>query len=267
MTLEENVREVNSVLVAIKDKIVECGVEVAEGTHTRDYATKVKEVYEAGKKSQYDEFWDNYQDYGNKAIYLYAFAGLGWTDETFKPKYDIKPTDTAQGAFSENKITDFRSEAIGVEIDTSQATICTQLFIRSKVKYIGTISLESATNFDYAFYQCSELESIEKIILKEDGTNSLTSAFNYCSNLKEVKFEGVLGLNNLNLQWSTKLSKASITSVINALSTTTSGLSVTLTKLAVNKGFETSEGANDGITSAEWTTLIGTRSNWTINLI
>jgi hypothetical protein len=218
-------------------------------------------IYGAGTdgKSFYDEFWDNYQDYGNRAGYLYAFAGEGWTDETFKPKYDIKPIATAQGAFSENKITDFRSEAIGVEIDTSEAATCAQLFIRSIAKYIGTISFESATNSDYAFYQCRELESIEKIILKEDGTSSLTSAFNYCNNLKEVKFEGVLGLNNLNLQWSTKLSKASITNIINALSTTTSGLTVTLTNTAVKSAF-------GSIDSAEWLALVATKPNWTISL-
>jgi hypothetical protein len=33
---------------------------------------------------------------------------------------------------------------------------------------------------------------------------------------------------------------------------------------AVNKAFETSEGANDGKTSTEWETLIGTKTNWTI---
>ena len=47
------------------------------------------EVYEAGKKAEYDRFWDAYQENGQPKQYFYAFAGIGWTDETFKPKHDI----------------------------------------------------------------------------------------------------------------------------------------------------------------------------------
>ena len=47
------------------------------------------DVYEAGKKSQYDEFWDVYQTNGRRTDYKYAFAGIGWTAANFYPKYDI----------------------------------------------------------------------------------------------------------------------------------------------------------------------------------
>lgn len=64
-----------------------------------------------------------------------------------------------------------------------------------------------------------------------------------------------------------KLSKPSITSIINCLSTTTSGLTVTLSKTAVNNAFETSEGVADGSTSQEWLNLVATKTNWTISLV
>lgn len=50
-TLQENIRRVNSDFQAIKAKIVEKGVEVADGTKTSEYASKVDAVYEAGKKA------------------------------------------------------------------------------------------------------------------------------------------------------------------------------------------------------------------------
>jgi hypothetical protein len=58
-----------------------------------------------------------------------------------------------------------------------------------------------------------------------------------------------------------------LTNIVNALSTTTTGLFVTLRKDAVNKAFETSEGAMDGSTSDEWLALAATKANWTISLI
>ena len=60
------------------------------------------------------------------------------------------------------------------------------------------------------------------------------------------------------MQWSTKLNKESITSVINRLSSGANGLTVTLSLTAVNNAFE---GGRDG---TEWQTLIATKPNWTI---
>ena len=47
-----------------------------------------------GKKSECDEFWDVFQNYGNGPVdgYEYAFMYRHWTDENFKPKYDINGT-------------------------------------------------------------------------------------------------------------------------------------------------------------------------------
>jgi hypothetical protein len=67
---------------------------------------------------------------------------------------------------------------------------------------------------------------------------------------------GTVSVSGLNLQWSTKLSKASITSIINCLSSTTSGLSITLSKTAVDNAF----------TAEEWAALENTKHNWTIAL-
>lgn len=46
------------------------------------------EVYEAGQKSEYDFFWDAFQENGNRRTYTNAF-GYNWTKEAFKPKYDL----------------------------------------------------------------------------------------------------------------------------------------------------------------------------------
>jgi hypothetical protein len=221
------------------------------------------QVYKEGKKSQYDAFWDKYQDYGNRGVYEFAFAGKGWTNETFKPKYDIilNGTYSSTQMFHSSEITDLCSllDKQGVTINTSGAKSFGQFAQNSKITKFPTIDFRNASeSTNYAFASTS-LKSIEKLMV---SVLTIWGAYTFqnSTDLENVIFEGVNAQNGLNLQWSTKLSKASITSIINCLSNTTSGLSVTLSKTAVETAFGSTE-------SAEWTSLIATKSNWTISLV
>lgn len=270
--LEINIRQANADFVAIKEKFVANGVEVAEGTRTSEYAQKVDEVYEAGKKAEYDAFWDAYQENGNRLKYGGAFSGVGWNDETFKPKYDIKPTEVSR-ILSGTAITDFKGalEKAGVVFDLSRAMGISYITDNSAtLTRLPELNVTSAKTLPYFLYQASALVSVDKVILKSDGSQTFgAQTFGYLTALEEIRFEGVIGQNGMNFQHSKKLSKASVISIINALSTTTSGLAITLSKAAVNKSFETSEGANDGELSSEWDVLGGEnreKKNWTISL-
>ncbi len=231
------------------------------------------EVYETGKKSgeksEYDRFWDNYQNYGKRDGYVQGFSGHGWTDITFRPKYDIILTDAVR-AFSYCKITDLeaRLNECGVVLNMSKSLNNSEVFANSTITVIPEITIPSnATTFSNMFGNCKNLHTIRKIILLGENNVTWYRAFYNCSALENLIIEGVLCGAEIAFQWSTKLNKESITSIINCLSTTTSGLTVTLSKTAVDTAFETSEGANDGSASTEWTTLIATKSNWTISLI
>ena len=98
-------------------------------------------VFEAGKKSEYDTFWDVYQENGNMTYYAYAFAGVGWTQSVFKPKYNIEPV-TPTSMFSSSRIVDIRPQTIGVDVDFSKCTsfyyLCSNSTIkRRKSNYAG----------------------------------------------------------------------------------------------------------------------------------
>ena len=119
--------------------------------------------------------------------------------------------------------------------------------------------------------------SEDELMLYRDDAIPINYKLSYCllrtkkpsetnENLENIIFEGEIG-KEIDIQHSHKLTKASITSIINALSSTTSGLSVTLSKTAVNTAFETSTGANNGSISTEWSALVATKTNWTINLV
>lgn len=271
---EKNIDQVNSDFQAIKSKIVECGVEVADGTKTAELAEKVSEVFEAGKKSEYDAFWDTFQQNGNRRDYSRALSGEGWTPETFKPKYSITNFLRGDHIFSYTTrlkidIADY-FERNGLVLDFSKATNMTNACDYCYATRIGVVDVRSAKTLTSNLFANSRFITIDKLLVSEE--NDINKWFNYCEYLENLTIEGTIGKNGLNLQWSTKLSKASILSVLNALSTITSGLTVTLSLVAVNKAFETSEGANDGSDSQEflvWTEEgpeFGYRSNWTIAL-
>ena len=222
-----------------------------------------------GKQAEYDKFWDGYQQNGNRNNYAMAFAQLGWIDEIFNPKYDLTLTIAAQ-MFNNSRITTLASKLKekGLKFDTSAltGTGALQMFQSSSIKDVPELDLRNCTNIGYLVGSGAKVETIEKLIISEKTTTGLNTAFNNAKQLIHCLFGGVLAITGLDMSACTLLDKESITSLVGILSTTTSGLSVTLSKQAVNKAFETSENANNGSNSTEWTTLVNTKQNWTINL-
>lgn len=237
-------------------------------------AENEQKVYEAGKQTEYDAFWNACQNYGNRTNYIYGFAGASWNNKTLNLKYAIAITGTrGENMFLRCNCTgDTRLDMTEVckKLDASQATSGKEMFRDAYLENV-TIDLGNATTIANCFNSGnSAAHAIKNVTLKvTEKCTAFTTAFSYCRETEEVIFteDSVIAANGLNLQWSDKLSKASVISVVNALSTTTTGLTVTLSKTAVNNAFETSTEAADGSTSKEWADLIATKPNWTISLV
>lgn len=234
-------------------------------------AANTPRVYEAGKAEGKQEksrsLMAAVQLGGNRTAYNSFFSTSYWTDENFAPVYDIRTNNGSQ-MFKGCGITDLRGilERQGVELDTSGTGNFYQFMQDSTITHAPVIDASAAAQLSQTFYNCQSLISIEKLIIPSTGAVSFSHTFYACYALEHLVLEGVIGQNGLDLRYSQKLSKASIISIINALSTTTTGLTVTLSKTAVDNAFATAEGAADGSTSAEWTALRNTRTNWTIAL-
>ena len=232
-------------------------------------ADQMDQVFEAGKKSEYDVFWDAYQDNGNRVQYYYGFSGYGWNDQTFKPKYNIICSGNQGMLFAYSKITDLISilKRTNIIIDFSRATNFSQLLTDSTITTFPSIDSRNSSQLNNILFGAYSLKTIEKIILKEDGSQLFNdNSFYVCTELEDIIFEGTIGT-NLNFQWSSKLSKNSITNIINALLATSADTIITFSQIAVNSAFETSTGAADGSTSEEWLALATTKPNWTISLV
>lgn len=229
----------------------------------------VNAVYEAGKKAEHDAFWDAFQYYGARHDYRYCFSRGNFSKDTFYPKYDIVLKDSNSQVFysfignrstSEEPVWDLKArlEECGVVLDTSQATQLDNMFAYGYFSVIPTIDLTGITVgggdnqvFAYCWYR---LVTIEKLIVKE--SNKYYRMFQNDNGLKNITFEGVIG-NDIDFQYSTNLTKASIESIMSHLSQTAT-FTVTLSQTAVNNAF----------TTDEWQALINAKPvNVTVSLV
>lgn len=170
-----------------------------------------------GQKAEYDRFWDTYQRNGIRYGYYYAFAGDGWNDENFKPKYDLIFQGSSIYAFAYCQVTDLVDalEKCGVILDTSLSTSNNYMFYSAATKRLPPINLTGHHLVNSVFNNCSNLENIEKIIVIEN--NRFSDTFANCSNLKNITFEGVIGQNGLSFADSPLLTDATLRNIVGCL--------------------------------------------------
>lgn len=128
------------------------------------------------------------------------------------------------------------------------------MFYYAWINEVGIIDTRAASSINSIFNCANRLITVEKLILKEDGSQTLNSAFTKATQLKNIVIEGVIG-NSINVS-PCPLSKDSIISIINALSSTASGQIATFQTSAKEAAF----------TESEWETLTNTKSNWEFTL-
>lgn len=216
---------------------------------------KLAEVHAAGQQAQSDAFWDAYQENGDRVHYVYGFAGRGWTNDNFNPKYPMK-CNTGAYMFSGTSLLRLDTD----KLDMSAATNFGYMFYGGMatcfLQYICALDMSSAKQAQYMFHSCNDLREIEHLTLPSSPAQltNMENMFYKCTNLEEVRFSGVIPL-SISFQWSTKLTHDSLMSIINALndySADTSGTTYTLTigstncakltaeeiKMAQNKGWD-----------------------------
>lgn len=187
-------------------------------------------AYQAGVQSEYDRFWNMFQSKGAAKSYGRAFAGECWTKELFTPKYDIVATNL-YATFQGSALTDIAAllEKTGRCLDTSQATNVEYAFNSRYITRVPVISTVNAPALTTTFGWTSSLVTIEKLILKEDGTQTFLNTFTSAIALQNIVIEGKIGQNGFDISWS-PLTHDSLMSIINALQDKTgTGTSWTVT--------------------------------------
>lgn len=191
-------------------------------------ANNVQKVFDGGKKAEYDAFWDIYQQNGKRIQYAYAFGSVGWTDETFKPKYDMD-VKGANYMFGGTGITNL-SEALrknGKKLITGYDASYYAMFSgANSITDIPELDFSMTTATQSVFANCTALKSIEKIKMGDRNTN-VSSMFQNCTALENVIFEGTLACSGLDVRACTKLTVESLRSILKVLSKNVSGKSIT----------------------------------------
>lgn len=178
--------------------------------------------FEDGKQAEYDAFWDIYQSNGERKHYANAFYNKYWNDETYNPKYDMNDVSNSTNMFSYAVITDTK-----VDIGISNATDTTAMFGYS-----------------------SRLITIRKLIVSET-TPFKSTTFVGCSALVNITIEGTIGV-SISFPNSSKLSDASVQSIIDALKDLTGQTGQKLT-LHADVGARLTQAQKDTITAKNWT--------------
>lgn len=233
-TKEQNEADFAEIKTAISAK----GVDITDDTPTSDYAEKVDEVYSAGKEAEYNNFWTYYQkEQLGSANLQYAYAGMGWRRQTFKPKSNIKPyrADKMFALFNYRETSAYDMaealEKLGVVLDFSNCINMTECFQQSKISRLGTIDISKSTNNYYTF-NSENLKTIDKLIVSESTPYNSTFGWGG-STLENLTVEGVIGKNGFSVSVCSKLTVDSLLSILNALQDKTEDTSGTIWKVTL----------------------------------
>ena len=219
-----------------------------------------------GKNQQWSSFWDEYQGQGNLRTYSYAFAGLGWTDGNFKPKYPIVCNGTLAGMFQESYIRNLKGclDACGVTLDISGATSVSYMFKDSQITNVPVLNFSHCPTLNSVFSSTYPLKitTIEKIVFSTSNIHTHgSSAFSKLTSLTRVSFEGTIW-KSIYFQ-SCPLLPASMKSIISCLSnfagTSNEGLNTIKFSDACWTALESSGTAPDG---GKWKDYVFSTLGW-----
>ena len=126
---------------------------------------------------------------------------------------------------------------VGVTLDFSKATNLNSMSYSARINRLGIIDTRSCNRL-YSVFSTNNIKTIDKLILRDDGSQEFSSVFS--SGINNLTIEGVIGKNGFSVSSAKYLTYESLISIINALqdkTTDTSGTTwlVTLGGSNLNK--------------------------------
>ena len=188
------------------------------GGYTQEEMDKaVADAIEDGKQAEYDRFWDDFQQNGERRHYWGGFCR--WSDETFKPKYPLVMKEHGY-AFRDSMITVLPPITI---VDSSVVQL---------------------------LYDARYLKSVEKLTFQQRVTKFSTT-FQNCTALEHIIIDGEIA-GAVSFQHSSLLDNESIQSIIDSLVDLTGQTALTLT-LHATVGANLTDEQKATITAKNWT--------------
>lgn len=183
-------------------------------------AENLLKVYDAGQQANGDKFWADTLQNGKRTNFEGAFCGFGWNENTFNPRFDMKPTNAymmfrhfAKGQDQSVDLTEILQKC-DVELDFSNATDVRYCFYNCNINHIGTTDFSSVLQLRDVFTNSFKLKKIDKIILRDGAT--FGNCFYALYDLEEVSFEGAIS-NDFAIAQSPNLTDETIQNIIDCL--------------------------------------------------
>lgn len=234
----------------------------------------VTEAYNRGALDYERAFWAIYQNNGKPQRYMRAFWDIRWTNEIFKPYFDIiSDSSSASGAFYATNISGDLVELLtkrgkelygenhpGLKMDFSQSGDVASLFSSaSKITHVPVIDVSNSTTLAYLFANCSSLKTIDGLVLnaEKNAEGGYGGAFS-CAVLEEISdIQGYFG-GSVTFKTCPMLNKETIKRIVKALLPDIEKATLTLSKQAVDNAF----------TTEEWDAFVQENkpAGWTISL-
>ena len=271
-----NVSENTACWNAVESAIEECGVDIPEGTPKTEYADKVSEVYEAGRKAEYDAFWDAFQNYGNRKSYRGAF-GSCFTADNFKPKYPIVPKRTYNNDNAEaemfyytnrdnpNNPIDLSDYPIDLSHLNDNYVGGTNTVFRNAYVENVFVDLAGFTSIGTLFIYGDASRSPNNIRFRiTESTTTIGDILYYVARFENSKLtlsftEDSVLVASLRLGQTEYITPEGIRNIFGVMSDSATGQTLTLKTAAVTNAF-------GSVDSEEWQTLVASKPNWTISL-
>ena len=238
---------------AIKQAIINKGVEVADDTVFADYPGKIESIMSEGVDPYYEYLWNGATNYNTNYFYLFQsysgseldVSGLD-TSNAITMMYmfyncktltelDLSNFDTRNVTIMESMFKECTNlTAVNISsFNTSKVTIMDSMFSGcNKLAQLDVshFDMTNVTDISSMFYGCRALTSLDCSawdISKITGNYDLGSAFNYCTSL--VDFYPPQNINApMDISGSIALSHDSFVRILNNLMTVTSTKKLTL---------------------------------------
>lgn len=241
-----------------EQKVYDAGFKAgqAEGGDTD---TAYTEGVTEGKKVQNEEFWSNFVS--GRGDLSYCF--YGWNGSAFYPSVNFTPSESSRMFYyfnwSEAEPINLkeRLEQCGVTIDFSKSRGVAYMFGNSKISHIPELKFLNVTKLEGVLNNSEWIETVDKIVLKEDGSNTFTETTFNAKNLKNITFEGTIGT-SVTFQHCTKLSAESYHSIIKGCSKTAAFTLTLPPETTVRSVYDATYG------SGAWDTITAEYGNLTI---
>lgn len=219
---------------------------------------KIDAVYESGATDEWNRFWDNLQDYGNRQHHTSAFVRY-WSDETFKPKYRIWPIYCESMFYNCSRI----NHSVYTELlDFSRAKAVPQVFCGcSSITKLGVLDFRVATSASRVFEDCTSLESIDAFYPPESETANVSGMFTNCGALRSLTIKSSI-VTSFDFGDCSSLDQNSLISILDNLSKSGEKKTITFSESAVISAFGWNEDNNTF--SDDWTSQLPSTEYWTV---